>query len=65
MTVVLTAEAKALVERLVIERNAAQDRLNVAVLAIKAALGVPDGYELRDVNKGFEDVTGVTNGGNN
>ena len=65
MTVVLTAEAKALVERLLIERNAAQDRLNVAVLAIKAALGVPDGYELRDVNKGFEDVTGVTNGGNN
>ncbi len=55
-TIPLTPESKALIERLLQERNAAQERLDVAVVATKAALGVPDGYDMRDLSVGFEEV---------
>ena len=37
----LTPEAKALLERLIQERDAATQRLDVAIISMKAALGVP------------------------
>ena len=52
----LSPESRALIERLLQERNAAQERLDVAVIATKAALGVPDGYDLRSLDVGFEEV---------
>lgn len=57
----LTPEARALLERMVQERDAAVQRLDVAILAMKAALGVPVEWQLRDLDEGF---TGVDNGGN-
>jgi hypothetical protein len=58
----LPPESKALIERLVKERDAAQDRLDVAVIATKAALGVPVEYDIKNLDIGFE---GVDNDGNN
>lgn len=50
----LSAETRALLEKLVIERTAAQERLDVAILATKAALGVPVDYEIKSLDVGFE-----------
>jgi len=58
----LTPEAKALLEKLVQERDAATQRLDVAVIAMKAALGVPVEWQIQNLDEGF---TEVTNGGNN
>lgn len=52
----LTPEAKALLERLIQERDAAIARLDVALLAMKAALGVPVEWTIRDLNEGFVDA---------
>jgi len=49
----LTPEAKALLEKLVQERDAATQRLDVAVIAMKAALGVPVEYTIRNIDEGF------------
>ncbi len=57
MTYPLSAETKALIERLLHERNTAQERLDVAIVATRAAMGVPvDGYDLRNLDVGFEEV---------
>lgn len=57
----LTPEARALLERLVMERDTAAQRLDVAVLSMKAALGVPTDWQLRNLDEGF---TEVDNGNN-
>lgn len=49
----LTPEAKALLERLIQERDAASARLDVAVLSIKAALGVPVSWGIKSLDEGF------------
>jgi hypothetical protein len=55
----LTPEARALLERLIVERDAAVSRLDVALLSMKAALGVPVEWTIRNVNEGFvEDSNG-------
>ncbi len=59
----LPPESKALLERLVQEHDAARQRLDVAVLATKAALGVPVEWQIRSLEEGF--VEGVGDGGNN
>ncbi len=59
----LTPEARALLEQLIKERDAAMQRLDVALVAMKAALGVPVNWTIRDLEEGF--VEGVNNGGNN
>jgi hypothetical protein len=56
MTYPLSAESKALIERLLRERDEAQNRLDVAVIATKAALSVPDGYSIKSIDVGFEEV---------
>jgi hypothetical protein len=61
LPVPLTPESKTLIERLLQERNAAQERLDVAVVATKAALGVPPGWDLRSLEVGFEEVTNDSN----
>jgi len=65
----LTPEAKALLEKLVQERDAATQRLDVAVIAMKAALGAPVEYTIRNVDEGFTTEFAaeheVVNGGNN
>ena len=58
----LPPESKALLERLIQERDAATQRLDVAIVATKAALGVPVEWGIRNLDEGF---TEVTNGGNN
>jgi hypothetical protein len=58
----LPPESKALLEQLVKERDAATQRLDVAILATKAALGVPVEWGIRNLDEGF---TEVENGGNN
>ena len=57
----LQPEARALLERLILERDAAAQRLDVAILAMKAALGVPVEWQLRNLDEGFVEVD---NGGN-
>ena len=52
----LTPEARSLLERLVQERDQAAQRLDVAVLAMRAALGVPLDWQLRDLEEGFVEV---------
>ncbi len=58
----LPPESKALLERLALDHDAAKQRLDVAVLATKAALGVPVEWTIRNLDEGF---TEVNNGGNN
>ena len=54
--VTLTPEAKALLERLIQERDAAVSRLDVALLCMKAALGVPPEWTIRNLDEGFVDA---------
>lgn len=54
----LTPEAKALLDRLIQERDAAIGRLDVALLSMKTALGVPVEWTIRDLNEGFVSSTG-------
>ena len=49
----LTPESKALLEQLIRERDAAVQRLDVALLATKAALGVPVEWTIRSLDTGF------------
>ncbi len=49
----LPPESKALLERLIQERDAAVQRLDVAVIATKAALGVPVEWTIRSLDAGF------------
>lgn len=58
----LPPESKALLEQLIRERDAAVQRLDVALLATKAALGVPVDWQIRSLDDGF--VEGVADGGN-
>jgi len=60
--IALPPESKALLERLIQERDAATQRLDVAIVATKAALGVPVEWGIRNLDEGF---TEVNNGGNN
>lgn len=59
----LPPESKALLEQLIRERDAAVQRIDVALLATKAALGVPVEWQIRNLDEGF--VEGVNDGGNN
>ena len=59
----LPSESKALLEQLIRERDAAAQRIDVALLATKAALGVPVEWQIRSLEEGF--VEGVADGGNN
>lgn len=52
----LPPEAKALLEQLIRERDQATQRLDVAVLAMRAALGVPLEWQLRNLDEGFVEV---------
>ena len=61
--IALPPESKTLLERLVQERDAAMQRLEVAILASKAALGVPVEWQLRSLDEGFVEVK--PDGGNN
>ena len=61
--IALPPESKALLERFVQERDAAMQRLEVAILATKAALGVPVEWQLRSLDEGFVEVK--PDGGNN
>lgn len=61
-TVPLAPEARALLERLIQERDAAVQRLDVALLSMKAALGVPPEWTIRSLDEGF--VPAPTEGGN-
>jgi hypothetical protein len=59
--ITLTPEARALLERLIQERDAAVSRLDVALLAMKAALGVPVDWQIRSLDEGFTpDATAPT-----
>jgi hypothetical protein len=58
----LTPEARGLLERLIQERDAAIQRLDVALLAMKAALGVPVEWQIKSLEEGFVEAT---NGNNN
>ncbi len=60
--VTLTPEARALLEQLVRERDAAVQRLDTALVAMKAALGVPVEWQIRSLDEGFVEVN---DGGNN
>lgn len=53
--VALSPETKALLEQLIRERDAAVSRLDVALLATKAALGVPKGWQIHSLDEGFTD----------
>jgi len=52
----LSAEAQALLKQLVQERDAANMRLEVAVLSMRAALGVPIDWQLNSLEDGFTEV---------
>jgi hypothetical protein len=49
----LPPEAQALLKQLVQERDAAIGRLDVAIISMKAALGVPVDWQLRSIEEGF------------
>ncbi len=59
----LPPESRVLIERLAQEFDAAKQRLDVALLATKAALGVPVDWQIRNLDEGF--IEGVGDGGNN
>jgi hypothetical protein len=59
----LSPEAQALLQRLVQERDAAIGRLDVAIISMKAALGVPVEWQLRSIEQGF--VKAAADGSNN
>ena len=59
----LTAEAREMLKTLVQERDAAAQRLDVAVAAMKAALGVPATWTIRNIDEGF--VEPAQSGGDN
>lgn len=65
----LPPEAKALLNKLIQERDEAVkqlpevQKLDIAILSMKAALGVPLEWGIRNVEEGFVEVT--PNGGNN
>lgn len=61
----LTPEAQALLKQLVQERDAAIGRLDMAITAMKAALGVPLNWQIRSIEQGFVEPVEVDNGGNN
>jgi len=61
--IALPPESKALLEQMIRERDAAVQRLDVALLATKAALNVPTDWQIRSLDEGF--VEGEPNGGNN
>lgn len=54
----LPPESKALLEQLIRERDAAVQRLDVALLATKAALGVPMEWQIRSLEDGFTSPIG-------
>ena len=58
----LPPESKALLEQLIRERDAAAQRIDVALLATKAALGVPVEWQIRSLDEGFVEVE--NDGGN-
>lgn len=49
----LTPEAQELLKRLVQERDAAIGRLDMALIAMKAALGVPLDWQIQNIEQGF------------
>jgi hypothetical protein len=49
----LSFETKALLEQLIRERDAAVQRLDVALLATRAAQGVPADWQIRNLDEGF------------
>lgn len=57
----LSPESRALLEQLIRERDAAVQRLDVALLATKAALGVPVGWQIRSLDEGFVEATDGSN----
>ena len=59
----LSPESKALLEQLIRERDAAAQRIDVALLATKAALGVPVEWQIRSLDEGF--IEGAANDGGN
>lgn len=61
----LTPEAQALLRQLVKEFDAAKLRLDMALVAMKAALGVPLDWQIRDIEQGFVRVEVANDGGNN
>lgn len=61
--VALPPESKALLEQLIRERDAAVQQLDVALLATKAALGVPVEWQIHSLDEGFTEVK--PDGGNN
>lgn len=63
--VALTPEAQELLKRLVQERDAAIGRLDMAIVAMKAALGVPLDWQIQNIEQGFVRAEAVSNGGNN
>jgi hypothetical protein len=62
--VALTPEAQELLKRLVQERDAAIGRLDMAIVAMKAALGVPLDWQIQNIEQGFVRVE-ASDGGNN
>ena len=57
--VILSPATKALLEQLIRERDMAVQRLDVAILATKAAHGVPPEWTIRNLDEGFvPDATG-------
>lgn len=51
--VTLTPEAQALLKQLVQEFDTAKQRLDMAIIAMKAALGVPLDWQIRSIEQGF------------
>jgi hypothetical protein len=49
----LTPEARTLLESLLAERDAAASRVGVALIAMKAALGIPLDWTIRTLDEGF------------
>lgn len=59
----LPPESKVLLEQLAREHDAAKQRLDVAIIATKAALGVPVEWQIHNLDEGFVEVK--PDGGNN
>lgn len=59
--IILSPATKALLEQLIRERDMAVSRLDVALLATKAAHGVPPDWTIRNLDEGFvPDATAPT-----
>jgi hypothetical protein len=59
-SIALPAATVARVEKMIAERNTMQALIDATIQTAREALGVPEGWELRELGRGFEGESAPT-----